>query len=98
MDFIYYFGEEEYCYMPDYKEIHDFLVPVLVKDLGKTKEEVEEMLEDDNFYDEMEDYYFEDLKNYFEQDAEEEYKNNNSDTFDGFDSYEHFCRWRNPSL
>ena len=97
MDFIYYFGEDEYCYMPDYKEIKDFLVPVLVKDLKKTKEEVEELLEDDNYFDECVDDYYDNLKDYFEEDAEKEYENTQS-SFDGFRDYNDFCRWRNPNL
>ena len=97
MDFIYYFGEDEYCYMPDYKEIKDFLVPVLVKDLKKTKVEVEEMLEDDDFYEACLEDYHEDLLDYFQSDAENSYEETQG-SYDGFNDYDDFCRWRNPNL
>lgn len=97
MDFIYYFGEERFEYAPNWKEIHEFLIPVLVKALKKTKAEVEEMLEDDEFYENCLDYYHENLLDYFEDDAENSYKESQS-SYDGFDSYNDFCRYRNPNL
>ena len=97
MKFIYYFGEEDWEFEPDLKEVRQFLIENLIKDLKKTKDEVEQMLEDEEFFDECLEDYQDELIDYFKEDAENSYKDN-QESFDGFDDYEDFCRWRNPNL
>lgn len=93
----YYFGEEDFDYYPNYRQIKEFLVPTLMVEEKKSKEEVEQLLENDEYFEEQCEVHYDEMVDYFEHDAECEYEAT-QESPDGFDDYDDFCRWRNPNL
>ena len=95
----YNFGDETYEFKATEKEVKVALEGILAKELKElSADEIRELLKDEEYFDEMSVYYEDEIKEYFEHDAECEYEESMSDTVDGFDSYNSFCRYRNPNL
>ena len=64
----------DYEYMPAIEDIRDFILEQLAKEMPeKTEEEIEEMLENDEFFEEQMKEYNGDLEEYFETAAQEEF-------------------------
>ena len=97
MKITYFYGEDDFDFEPEYNELHDFIVPVLVKDLKKSKNEVEELIEDDDFLEEKLEEYYDALKDYFQEEAEYEYEAT-QEPYDEWDDQNEWNCWRSSSL
>jgi hypothetical protein len=73
MKIIYNFGEEKYEYRPSWRELYNFLRPVLIAKLKKTRKEIEKMLENDEFFEEQCEKHKDILKDWFNDVAEMSY-------------------------
>ena len=64
----------DYEYMPAIEDIRDFILEKLAKEMPeKTEEEIEEMLENDEYFERQMKEYNGDLEEYFETAAQEEF-------------------------
>lgn len=72
--FVYQFGSEWYTYEPTYEEMEEFLLPIISYEEKKTMGQVQELFEDDEYFNKKVKEYNTPLEKYLETYAEWEYE------------------------